>query len=445
MRTRPRRRRAENRTRTWAPPTGRVARPAAGDGAQHRRRLARRRLVRHRSARRAVPAIPAVDNAEKETRPLVWSVAGLARANAHVVSRATAARPTAARRRTKRHRRHPPISRRAASQVTLTPFMLMDIAAGNALPDPYATAPQARLSLARPHHLRLRPPAAPARPTRRPRPRPRSQRSSAPPRPPTSRSSGETVVYCRPRRVVLPPHGPALCQPRQAAGGVDAFMIGSELRGLTQRAQRPSAYPRRSPGALAADVKAILGGGHQRHLRRRLVGVSRPPARRRHGRRPFPSRSRCGPRRRSTPSASISTPRSPTGATARPSRPRAGDRSSTTSITQAQPLRRRRLRLVLRQRRRPRRQIRTPSPTAPASPGCFVEGYPKLVEQRALRPPRRREAATPTAWVPQSKPIWFTEIGCPAVDQGANQPNVFLDPKSPNRRCPISPTARATT
>lgn len=40
------------------------------------------------------------------------------------------------------------------------------------------------------------------------------------------------------------------------------------------------------------------------------------------------------------------------------------------------------------------------------------------------------EAATPTAWAPQSKPIWFTETGCPAIDRGTNQPNVFFDPKS---------------
>lgn len=39
-------------------------------------------------------------------------------------------------------------------------------------------------------------------------------------------------------------------------------------------------------------------------------------------------------------------------------------------------------------------------------------------------------ASGPTAWVPQSKPIWFTELGCPAVDRGPNQPNVFYDPKS---------------
>ena len=40
------------------------------------------------------------------------------------------------------------------------------------------------------------------------------------------------------------------------------------------------------------------------------------------------------------------------------------------------------------------------------------------------------ESSTPTAWVPQSKPIWFTELGCPAIDRGTNQPNVFFDPKS---------------
>jgi hypothetical protein len=40
------------------------------------------------------------------------------------------------------------------------------------------------------------------------------------------------------------------------------------------------------------------------------------------------------------------------------------------------------------------------------------------------------ELSTPTAWVPQGKPIWLTEVGCPAVDKGANQPSVFPDAKS---------------
>ena len=34
----------------------------------------------------------------------------------------------------------------------------------------------------------------------------------------------------------------------------------------------------------------------------------------------------------------------------------------------------------------------------------------------------------PTPWVPMSKPIRFTEFGCAAVDMGTNQPNKFLDP-----------------
>lgn len=39
-------------------------------------------------------------------------------------------------------------------------------------------------------------------------------------------------------------------------------------------------------------------------------------------------------------------------------------------------------------------------------------------------------AATPTQWAPGGKPIWFTELGCAAVDKGANQPNIFGDSKS---------------
>ena len=40
------------------------------------------------------------------------------------------------------------------------------------------------------------------------------------------------------------------------------------------------------------------------------------------------------------------------------------------------------------------------------------------------------EAAEPTPWVPASKPVWLTEIGCPAVDKGATEPYRFPDPRS---------------
>ncbi|MBF9232070.1 baseplate multidomain protein megatron [Microvirga alba] len=46
-----------------------------------------------------------------------------------------------------------------------------------------------------------------------------------------------------------------------------------------------------------------------------------------------------------------------------------------------------------------------------------------------------------TAWKAQSKPIWLTEIGVPAVDKGPNGPNVFPDPKSSESAYP--PFSRA--
>lgn len=47
---------------------------------------------------------------------------------------------------------------------------------------------------------------------------------------------------------------------------------------------------------------------------------------------------------------------------------------------------------------------------------------------------------TPTGWMPMSKPIWFTEYGCSAINKGANQPNKFLDRKSSEGRLPYFST-----
>ena len=52
------------------------------------------------------------------------------------------------------------------------------------------------------------------------------------------------------------------------------------------------------------------------------------------------------------------------------------------------------------------------------------------------------ESVVSTAWIPQSKPIWIMETGCPAVDKGANQPNVFYDPKSSESLLPYYGEAR---
>ncbi|MEM8692893.1 MAG: glycoside hydrolase TIM-barrel-like domain-containing protein [Pseudomonadota bacterium] len=45
-------------------------------------------------------------------------------------------------------------------------------------------------------------------------------------------------------------------------------------------------------------------------------------------------------------------------------------------------------------------------------------------------------SAQPTSWEPRSKPIWFTEYGCAAIDKGTNQPNKFVDPKSSESQFP---------
>jgi len=51
---------------------------------------------------------------------------------------------------------------------------------------------------------------------------------------------------------------------------------------------------------------------------------------------------------------------------------------------------------------------------------------------------------TPTAWQPGSKPVWFTELGCPATTMGANEPNVFPDSLSSEGSAPHHSTgARA--
>lgn len=45
-------------------------------------------------------------------------------------------------------------------------------------------------------------------------------------------------------------------------------------------------------------------------------------------------------------------------------------------------------------------------------------------------------ALTPTSWRPGMKPIRLVEFGCAAVDRGCNAPNLFLDPKSAESALP---------
>ena len=77
-------------------------------------------------------------------------------------------------------------------------------------------------------------------------------------------------------------------------------------------------------------------------------------------------------------------------------------------------------------------QIRTPI-TDGAFNEPWVYRYKDLRSWWSMPHHERKTGArstSPTAWLPMSKPIRFTELGCAAIDKGTNQPNRFLDPKS---------------
>ena len=76
-------------------------------------------------------------------------------------------------------------------------------------------------------------------------------------------------------------------------------------------------------------------------------------------------------------------------------------------------------------------QVRTPITDGAGKPWVFrSKDLTTWWQQPHFDRPGGIEKTTPTAWIPRSKPVWFMELGCPAVDKGANQPNVFVDPKS---------------
>ena len=382
---------------------------------------------------------PGVEVSAKATTPENWSVDGVARGAAHLVSRDDQGRPA--------YGGTPSDSavvqairelKARGYRVTFYPFILMDVAPDNELPDPYsdhAAAPASRPIPGAAGSPARRPPATPAARTRAP-PRPRrSPPSSATPQPSDFDVDDERVGWDGDpddwglRRMIL--HYAHLCA---AAGGVDAFLIGSELRGITQVRSGASSYPAVAELVdLAADVRAILGPGtklsyaadwseyfghhpqdgsgdvffhldplwaddgdrlrrhRQLHAARRLARRARPSRRRRASTR-SPTSTTCAATSRAARATTGSTPAPPTA------RRRSGRRS----------------------------------PTAPpASHGCSAY---KDIRRWWSNPHRNRpggvESGATTAWVPESKPIRFTEIGCPAVDRGPNQPNVFHDPKS---------------
>jgi len=292
--------------------------------------------------------------------------------------------------------------------VVFYPFLMMDIPSGNTLPDPYSGAIG---QPAFPWRGRITCDPAPGRP-------------GSPDVTPAAAKQIDAFV-ARYRSFIL--HYANLCA---SAGGVDAFLIGSEFIGLTRVRSGAGQYPFVTALAtLAADVKAILGtatkisyaadwteyGAHvpaQGELRFPLdplwaspavdfigVDVYWPLSDWRDGDAHLDAQ-----RTASVHDLDYLTSRVASG--------EGYDWFYADAFARAA-------------------QVRTPITDPLGKPWVYRQkDFVSFWSERHYERVGGVELPQPTAWVPQSKPIWITETGCPAVDRGANAPNVFPDARS---------------
>jgi hypothetical protein len=347
---------------------------------------------------------PGVDSALKATTPEHWSVAGRGRGDAHIIS-AVDGRPAYGG--TPSDASVSDAIRNLKSRglrVLFYPFLFMDIASGNARPDPYTgVAPQP----AYPWRGRITCAPAPGAP-------------GSPDQTPVA-ATQVNAFFAAYRSMIL--HYAGLCA---AAGGVDAFLIGSELRGLTRVRDGAASYPAVAAlRALAADVRGVLGSGtklsyaadwseyngHQTGAGALLFNLDPLWA--------DPNIDFIGidnylpladDRERTTYDRDVLATGIHGGEDFDWYYASDADRSA---------------------------QLRTPIGDGFGKPWVWRakdlwSWWSNLHYDR----PSGTEVVLPTAWVPQSKPVWFTELGCPAIDKGANQPNVFFDPKSAESAVP---------
>jgi hypothetical protein len=382
---------------------------------------------------------PGVEAATKTTSPKVWTVNGVTRAQAVLLGSDDAGRPVYG---------GTPADfavvqaiqelKARGLRVTFYPFVLMNVPPGNTLPNPYSNNAATLGQPVFPWRGRITcSPAAGFAGSVDKTAAAAAQVSAffGAATPTQFAVSGETVTWTGPaddwglRRMIL--HYAHLCA---VAGGVDAFLIGSEMRGLTTIRSSASAYPAVTAfKALAADVRSILGpntkvgyaadwseyfGHHPKdgsgdvffHLdplwsdaNIDFVGIDNymPLSDWRDG---FDHLD-----------AQAGWPAIYDRAYLQSNI--AGGEGFDWFYASA--------------------AARSAQTRTPITDGAY--GKPWVFRYKDLRAwwsnphynrPGGVESGTPTAWVPESKPIRFTELGCPAVDRGTNQPNVFFDPKS---------------
>lgn len=375
---------------------------------------------------------PGVEQSVQDGEPMKWKVSGQTRENAKVVS-SWESRPIFGGTPADASVLQAIAQLRAVGQsVMFYPFILMDIVEGNSLTDPWTGAERQPPVPWRGRITLSIGPGQAGSPDKTSSAADEVARFFGQARASDFQIAGTTVLYTGPeewsyRRFIL--HHAHLCV---AAGGVDAFCIGSELRSLTQIRDAAQSFPAvRALAALAEDVRAVLGDqakigyaadwseyfGYQpddgsgdvlfhldplwSHSEIDFVGIDNYM--------PL-SDWRDGSAHADAAAGSIYDLSYLTANVA-------GGEGYEWYYPSASA-----------REKQDRRAI-----VDGAYGEHWVFRYKDLLGWWSNSHQNRlggEKVAGTTPWKPQSKPIWFTELGCPAVNKGTNQPNVFHDPKS---------------
>ncbi|MCA1866508.1 glycoside hydrolase TIM-barrel-like domain-containing protein [Agrobacterium genomosp. 3] len=364
--------------------------------------------------------LPGVEVAARDGETAPWSVGGLSRGEAHPVSHHGGGPAYGGTPDDESVLQAIADLKSRGLKVCLYPFVMMDVPAGNGLPDPYGKGEQDAYGW----RGRITCFPAPGRPG--------SPDRNAAARREVERFCHRDEGY---RRMVL--HYAALTA---KAGGVDAFLIGSELCGLTRLRDENDAFPFvEELVRLAGDVRAIMGPavkltyaadwseyfGHQPADGSGDVFFHLDPLWASHdidaiGIDNYMPLSDW--RDEDVANGNPDGMTGPDDASAFRRAITAGEGFDWYYASDADRAARR----------------RTPI-TDGLSKKPWVFRYKDIGnwwENLHYDRVRGVEKSTPTAWVPGSKPIWFTELGCPAVDKSAARPNVFPDPKSAENAYP---------
>ncbi|MCZ4297995.1 baseplate multidomain protein megatron [Henriciella marina] len=177
---------------------------------------------------------PGVETRERTSVPFAWEVAGLLRAQARLVSQSNGKANYGGTPSDKSVLQAIAQMKADGLEVTLSPFLLMDIPAGNGLPDPYGAEEQGAFPW-------------------------RGRITSLPDRAASVRTAIEAFVATDGafgyRHFIL--HHARLAA---EAGGVDAFLIGSEMVALTRLRDETGAFPFvEALTEIAAEARDILG------------------------------------------------------------------------------------------------------------------------------------------------------------------------------------------